>query len=100
MAAQQFGQEFLVNRDLARLQGGEFGLVVVHHDHLVAQVSETRPRHQPHITRSHYDNVHPNAPKAPKPAIYCEIITTNIFSMKSRRKTVAACQQRSEATIR
>ena len=42
MAAQQLGQEFLVNRDLARLQGGEFGLVVVHQDYLMPQVSETR----------------------------------------------------------
>ncbi len=66
----------------------------------MAQVSETRPRHQPHITRPHYGNLHPNAPKVPKSANYYEIFTTNIFSMKSRRKTVAACQQRSEATIR
>ena len=40
----------------------QFGLVVVHQDHLVAQVGETRPRHQSHITRTHHCNVHPNAP--------------------------------------
>ena len=41
------------------LSAASFGLVVVHQDHLMAEVGETRARHQSHVARTYHRNVHP-----------------------------------------
>ncbi len=45
--------------DVTGLERSQFDLVVVHQNYLVAQVGETRARHQSHVTRTHHCNVHP-----------------------------------------
>ncbi len=55
---QQFGQELFVDGDFAGFQRSDFGLVVVHQDHLVAEVGKARARHQSHIARTYYGDVH------------------------------------------
>ncbi len=46
--------------DIAGLERGQFGLVVIHQDNLMAEVGETRARHQSHVARTHHRNAHPN----------------------------------------
>ena len=58
MAAQQFREEFFVDRDLAILQGVELGFVVIDDDDLMTEVGETRARDQAYVSRTNYCNAH------------------------------------------
>jgi hypothetical protein len=49
MPLQKLRQELLVDGDFARVERRQFGLVIVHHDYLVPEVGEARPRYQSHI---------------------------------------------------
>ena len=44
--------------DFALVERRQFSLVIVHHDYLVSEVGETRPRHQSHISRTYDCNLH------------------------------------------
>src|SRR5580698_5357536 len=61
MPFQEFREEFLMNRDLPGLQGGQFLPVVIHQNDIVTQVCKTRTGHQPYISRPYYGNSHCNA---------------------------------------
>ena len=56
---QQFRQKLFVDGNVAGLERGQLGLVVVHQDYLMAEVGETRARHQSHVARTHHRNAHP-----------------------------------------
>ena len=50
MAAEQFGQEFLMNGDLAVTQRGQFLLIVVDQDDVVAEVGKARAGYEPNVS--------------------------------------------------
>jgi hypothetical protein len=54
MALQQFRKKIFVDRDFATIEGGEFVLVIVHHDDVVTQVGEAGARDQANISRTDY----------------------------------------------
>ena len=62
MPLHQFRQELFVNRNLSVLERRQFVLVIVDKDDVVSHVRKTRPRHQSHIPRPNYRDVHPNLP--------------------------------------
>src|SRR5450432_1085069 len=47
-----------MDRHFAAIQRSQLLLIVVHHDHVVAQVGKTSPRHQPYISRTNHRNPH------------------------------------------
>jgi hypothetical protein len=47
-----------VDWSLAAIEGGQFGLVIVDHDDLVAKIGEARSCHQPDVSRPYYRDLH------------------------------------------
>ncbi len=70
VAGDQFVEAGLVDRDLTLLQGGDLGGVLVDAGDVMAEVGETRARHQSHISRSDHCNAHTGPdPVSSKPAL-------------------------------
>ena len=58
MPAQQFGQELLMDGYDPPIQLSQLLFVIIDHDYVMAEVRETRPRHQSYIARAHHRNPH------------------------------------------
>ena len=58
VALEQNVEVRFVNRDVARLHGGDFLFVDVDADHLIARLRETCPRDEAHVSGSYYRYLH------------------------------------------
>ena len=62
MAAQQFGQKIFVDGNLAVLERGQFALIIVDENDVVAEVGEAGACNQPHVSGTNDSDAHVQTP--------------------------------------
>jgi hypothetical protein len=63
MAAQQLGQKLFVDGYLAVVQGGQFALIVVHQNNVMAHVRKACPCNQSYASGTHDSDPHVQTPE-------------------------------------